>query len=305
VPVGVLGSLLIYVKIIRPHIVAGGFLGYSLGVLFALIRGNKLSPALFALGYAVVLFGDLSTHFSNDYYDVDLDGRAPRKTFGSSYVLVEHPDARPLAKVLALALTTASLLAALSMVLLFGSPPSLLMLVAVTNLFGWLYSAPPVQLNARGLGEATIALGTGFAVPAVGYIATSGRIDPPFLIFSVPLVLYGFILSLSLELPDVEVDLRSGRRNLVVLLGRRTAAFLVFILSVAALAFFTFFDAVNSSHFWAIPLLSSVPVFASLAGLNSHFESHEDADRTSSINIIALCFFLVALDAYLLLELLL
>ncbi|UCD45812.1 MAG: hypothetical protein JSV27_04825 [Candidatus Bathyarchaeota archaeon] len=117
--------------------------------------------------------------------------------------------------------------------------------------------------------------------------------------------MYGFILSLSLELPDVEVDLGSGRRNLMVLLGRRAAAVLVFILSAAASAFFTFFDAVNSSHTWAIPLLSLVPVLASLAGLNSHFESLEDVYRTKSINIIALCLFLVAFDGYLLIELLL
>ena len=202
--VGDLGNIGLYLKVVRPHIVAGGFLGYSLGVLLALRRGGAFYLDTFVLGYAVVLLGDLSTHFSNDYFDVELDKVSPRKTFDGSNTLVEHPEVRSRALAVAAALSAASLLSALSMVHLFGSPPILLALAAVSNLLGWLYSAPPVRLNARGLGEATIALGTGFAVPAVGFIATAGTIDQVFLRFSAPLVLYGLILSLSLELMDVK-----------------------------------------------------------------------------------------------------
>ena len=211
----------VLIRVIRPHIVAGGFLGYTLGVLLAFTGGAEVNLPVFALGYTVVLLGDLSTHFSNDYYDADLDQNAPRKTFGSSYTLVHHPDLRQRAMTLALAFSSASIIMASTLVLLFGSPMILLTLVAITNLVGWLYSMPPIKLNARGLGEVIIALGTGFAVPAVGYIVVSGTIDRSFLTFSAPLILYGIVLSLSLELPDREVDREAGRMNLVVKLGRR------------------------------------------------------------------------------------
>ena len=295
--------LRICLRVIRPHIVVGGLLGYCLGVLLALVRGGRLNPAALTLGYAVVFFGDLSTHFSNDYYDVDLDSGARRKALGSSYVLVEHPEARALAGAVAVALTAASFLAAASLVLL-GSPPSLLAIVAVTNLLGWLYSAPPVHLNARGLGEVTTALGTGFVIPALGYIVAQGAIDQAFLSLSLPLVLYGLILSLSLELPDLEADREGGRTNLVVMLGRRPASLLILLLSVIATAIFTQVRVVDTSPPWVLPLLSAAPLMARLNTLRRSSDSHAEADRVSILNISALSLFLAALDAHLLLSLL-
>jgi 1,4-dihydroxy-2-naphthoate octaprenyltransferase len=295
-----LANLGLYFRVVRPHIVAGGFLGYSLGVLLALLRGGAFHLNMFILGYAVVLFGDLSTHFSNDYFDVELDRVSPRKTFDGSNTLVEHPEVRSRALSVAVALSAASMLSALSMVHLFGSPPLLLALVAVSSFFGWFYSAPPIRLNARGLGEATIALGTGFAVPAVGFIATAGAIDQAFLRFSAPLVLYGFMLSLSLEIPDLEVDREYGKRNLVVLLGRRPAAILILLLSVSATALFSIYESDSLIFGWVVPLLSVIPMLASLAGFLARSDSQAEADRASVINISALSLFLVALDGYLL-----
>ena len=252
----------------------------------------------------MVLFGDLSTHFSNDYFDVDVDSVAPSKTFGGSYVLVNIPEARHRAKVIAIASTAVSMSVAVAMVQLFVLPPILLLLVAVTNLFGWLYSAPPVRLNARGLGEVTIALGTGLAVPAVGYITTSGFVDTRFLVFSVPMVLYGLILSLSLEFPDLEVDVEYDRQNLVTVLGRRPVTYVILLLSITSTAVFTLFISHNFSSFWVIPLFSVIPILAGLMGSVIHPYTFEKVDRISAVNILALSLFLVALDGYLLLSLL-
>jgi 1,4-dihydroxy-2-naphthoate octaprenyltransferase len=37
------------------------------------------------------------------------------------------------------------------------------------NLVGWFYSAPPLRLAYRGLGEFSTAATVGFLVPAMGY----------------------------------------------------------------------------------------------------------------------------------------
>lgn len=299
-----LTNLGICLKVIRVHVVAGGLLGYSLGVLLALSMGGAFSPAIFALGYTMVLFGDLSTHFNNDYFDVDLDRNAPRKTFGGSNILVDHPEARSSALVMAISFSAVSLFVAFTMVLMFGSTLSLLTLAAIVNLMGWLYSAPPIQLNTRGLGEITIALGTGFAVPAIGYTATLGSIDRTYLFFSAPLVLYGFILSLSLEIPDLEVDREYGRINLVVLMGRRFTAALVLILTITATAFFVLFVAANPSNLWMLPILSSIPIVAGLRGYHLRSDDQAQADQNSAMYVSALFLVLIALDSYLLLNLL-
>jgi len=301
---GSLSTLHVCLKVVRPHIVAGGFLGYSLGVLLALLRGGAFDPSVFAIGYAVVFFGDLSTHFSNDYFDAGLDSKAQRKTFGGSNALAVHPEARPLAGATAVALSALSLFTASAMVLRLGFPPALLVLSTVTNILSWLYSTPPFRFNARGLGEATIAFGTGLAVPAVGYLATWGMFDRHFIAFSAPLMFYGFILSLALELPDLEVDRDGGRRNLVVLLGRRRVSFVVFLLSVAATVAFVLLAAVNPGNLWPLPVFSALPLAAGLIGLLRRSESRLEADRISALIISALFLFLVALDGYLLIGLL-
>jgi 1,4-dihydroxy-2-naphthoate octaprenyltransferase len=300
-----LTSLSTCLKVIHIHIVAGGFLGYSLGVLLALTIGGKISLAVFILGYMTVLFGDLSTHFNNDYFDVDLDRKAVRKTFGGSNTLVDNPEIRPLALTAAVFLSTSSLLAALIMVVFFGSTPFLLCLVVVMNLLGWFYSTPPVQLNARGLGEVTIALGTGFIIPAIGYVSTLGSIDSTYLFFSLPLVLYGFILSLSLELPDLEADREYGRANLVVLAGRCFTAFLVLILTIIATAFFVLFAVFDYNNLWILPILSTIPIVAGVRGYSTRSDNQARADHNSKLYVLSLFLVLIALDIYLLLPLLL
>ncbi|UCD73553.1 MAG: prenyltransferase, partial [Candidatus Bathyarchaeota archaeon] len=198
-------------------------------------------------------------------------------------------------------LSASSLLTAMVMVVFFDSTPFLLCLVVVMNLLGWFYSTPPVQLNARGLGEASIALGTGFIIPAVGYISTLGSIDGTYLFFSIPLVIYGFILGLSLELPDLEGDREYGRKNLVVLAGRRFTALLVFLLTILASAFFVLFIVLDYINLWILPIFSAIPIIAGLKGYSAQSNDQVRADHNSKLYISSLFLVLIVLDIYLLL----
>lgn len=297
-------TVVVLLKVIRPHIVAGGFLGFLLGVLLALVYGAEFNVTLFILGYIVVLLGDLSTHYTNNYQDTEIDEHTPGKTFGNTNILVKHPDVKATALTLAVLLSITSTVTSAFLVLLFDLPISLLLLVASTNILGWLYSTPPVQLNANYLGETTIALGTGFVVPAVGFICVYGELTSSFLMFIAPMVLYGYILSLSLELPDMETDRIFGRKNLVVLLDRRPTALLILLLSVGAFVYFTLGIAHDFKTPLILPVIALVPVFAGLFGLMKHSYSHDDANGMSVLNISALFLFLVSLNGYLLYQLL-
>ena len=291
-------------RVIRPHIVAGGFLGYLLGALLALNLGAMFNPVHFALGYAVVLGGDLSTHFSNDYFDVEIDRDSPPKAYGRSNTLVEHPWARPAALNTAIFFSAAALTVAAFMVFSGVSPPTLIWVAALAVALGWMYSSPPARLNARGLGEATIAVGTGFAVPAVGYVAAAGVLDDTLLLASLPLMLYGFVLSLSLELPDMEADSSHGKRTLVVALGRRRAVLLAVLATAAASMIFAVSPAGRVDGSLLPPLFSSAPLAAALSGLTASLDDPADADRVSARIIATLFLFLLAFDGYLLYSLL-
>ena len=300
----IVDSLRVLARVMRPHIVAGGFLGYLLGALLALNLGGGFNPVHFALGYAVVLAGDLSTHFSNDYFDVEIDRDSPPKAFGRSNALVAHPGTRPAALSTAIFFSAAALTVAAFMVVMGVSPPTLLWVAASAVALGWMYSSPPARLNARGLGEATIAVGTGFAVPAVGYVAAAGVLDDTLLLVSVPLMLYGFVLSLSLELPDMEVDRSHGKKTIVVMLGRRRAALLAVLVTAVASMIFTVSPAGRVDGSWLVPLFSLAPLAAALSGVTASLDDPEDVDRVSARIIAALFLFLLAFDGYLLYNLL-
>ncbi len=73
-----------YLKIIRPHIIVGGILAFTVGALLGLANGGAFNPAVFAVCYATIFFGDLSTHFSNDYFDVKHDKEKHKKSIFSN-----------------------------------------------------------------------------------------------------------------------------------------------------------------------------------------------------------------------------
>lgn len=70
-----------YLKIVRLHIVAGGLLAFLVGALLGLANGGVFNPIHFVVYYLAVLFGDLSTHYSNDYFDVQHDKLTYKKSF--------------------------------------------------------------------------------------------------------------------------------------------------------------------------------------------------------------------------------
>jgi 1,4-dihydroxy-2-naphthoate octaprenyltransferase len=290
-------------KIIRVHIVAGGFLAFSLGALLAAAGGGNFEPALFVLGYFVVLLGDLSTHYSNDYFDVEVDRHIEQKKFfAGSAILVSNPQLRSLSRFISVALLASSNLLAVGMVLFLGAPIEIFVVIFGASLVGWFYSAPPVRLVSRGLGEAAVACVTGFAIPGLGYLAVRGQFDPLFFYFAVPFVMYGLILSLSLGVPDVEVDRKGGKRTFAVRKGERGVFVLISGLAVSAsLAFFVYQWLVTSAvvDLGVVALFSIAPLIAGLVGFVGVFQKRS-VGRFSVLNIASLFAFNLLMVVYLL-----
>jgi 1,4-dihydroxy-2-naphthoate polyprenyltransferase len=280
-------------KIIRVHIVVGGVLAFSLGALLAVADGGSFEPARFVLGYLVVLLGDLSTHYSNDYFDVEVDKYIKRKKFfAGSGILVGNPGLRPLSRRISLSLLAFSNILAVVLVLFLGAPLEFFFVILGADLVGWFYSAPPLRLTSRGFGELAVACVTGFAIPGLGYLAIRGQFDPLFFCFAVPFVMYGLMLSLSLEAPDAEVDRK----------GARSVFSLVFALAVAAaVAFFVYdwFIASEVVDFGVVFLFSLAPLAAGLLGFAGVLRKQE-VIRFSGLNVGSLFVFNMLMVVYLL-----
>jgi len=99
------------------------------------------------------------------------------------------------------------------------------------------YHGPPLRLSYRGLGELMVALCYGPLIAAGTYLVQRGFVSTPVLLLSLPLgLLVGAFLWVN-EFPDYPSDRSAGRRNLVVLLGRRAASRWFAVINVAAFAF--------------------------------------------------------------------
>ncbi len=297
-----LNSAIKLLKMIRVHIIAGGFLAFSLGALLAIAVGRSFDPWRFVLVYGVVLLGDLSTHYSNDYFDVEVDRYIEqRKFFAGSTILVSNPHLRSLSRFVSVALLVSANLLAVGLVLFVGAPIEIFIVILAASLAGWFYSAPPLRLISRGLGELAVAGVTGFAIPGLGYLAVKGQFDPLFFCFAVPFVMYGFMLSLSLGVPDVEVDRKGGKRTFAVRKGQRAVFLLILGLTVSAtLAFFAYRWLVASAivDLGIVTLFSMVPLVAGLVGFVGVFQKRS-VNRFSALNVASLFTFNTLMITYL------
>lgn len=97
------------------------------------------------------------------------------------------------------------------------------LLIAIPLLLAWSYSAPPLRLHSRGLGELTTAFAVTGMTPLVGFYLQVGRLGPE-LLGVLPLCCMQFAMLLAIEFPDAAGDAAAGKYTLVVRLGGLRAA---------------------------------------------------------------------------------
>jgi 1,4-dihydroxy-2-naphthoate octaprenyltransferase len=228
-------------RLTRPQFMLASLALFILGSAWGVIRGAAFPLARFLLGYLVILPAQLSNAFCNDCFDLEVDRGGSRNFFsGGTGVLLEHPELRRPAMRIALALTGCSLALGILFVRLYAFPLWFLGLVVLGNFLGWFYSAPPLRLSYRGLGELSTALIAGLLVPSMGYLVTRGRLDGDGLLLAIPLVLYSLAFILAVEIPDMEADRLGGKHTWVAQRGRAFGFSLVGVFLMAATGFFFF-----------------------------------------------------------------
>jgi 1,4-dihydroxy-2-naphthoate octaprenyltransferase len=109
----------------------------------------------------------------------------------------------------------------------------LIVLGSLGLLLGWGYSAPPLALMKRGLGELTVAFTWGLVVIGADYAQRQHFFVIPVAVAASFALLVGNILLIN-GFPDALADAHVGKRTLVVRLGPRLSAWLYLILVLLA-----------------------------------------------------------------------
>jgi 1,4-dihydroxy-2-naphthoate polyprenyltransferase len=217
-----------------------------LGIAIAARQGSfdVVTAVLTVIGAAFVQLG---LNVANDVFDTvqgadDANVTPTQFSGGSRVIQYGLVSLRQMAG-LATAFYTAAAAIGLLLLALRGSP-ALLAIGVIGFIVSIGYTAPPLKLVYRGLGEIAVAVGFGPLMLLGAYVVqTRGALTWEPFIASLPIALLVALILYVNEIPDRRGDARAGKRTLPVRLpkatvvaGYRAAAVAAYVILVAGVA---------------------------------------------------------------------
>lgn len=155
--------------------------------------------------------------------------------------------------------------AVFGLILLLRSGPGLLAIGILGMLIGWAYSAPPLALNSRGLGEVSVAIAFGILIPLGTDYVQRGDFSRDVLSASLPYALLAASLLYVNQFPDRRADEAVGKRHWVVRLDIPSASRLYGVIIGLAYGSLITFVALQALPLSALLGLGALPLNVSAA----------------------------------------
>lgn len=215
-----------YLLAMRPKFFTASILPMLIGTAWGWTLADGFDAVAFVLGLAATVFVHASANVLNDVFDglngndSLNEGRIYPYTGGSRFIQNGVIDIPQMAKwgVLLLALGVACGLA-----LSLHSGAGVIWFGVAGVALGVLYSAPPLHLSARGLGELAVGVAFGTLPVAGAAWLQTGTLDAGAVILSIPVAMWVTAILLINEVPDATADAAVNRRTLVVRFGDTAA----------------------------------------------------------------------------------
>lgn len=225
------------VRMTRPAFLLLTVVACVLGTATAAACGCGLDLPLALGATALAVLAHAAGNVLNDLHDARNGADAANAsgifpfTGGSRLIqrgVVNERQTADLAKALLLFLVPAGLLLAVK-----AGGGMLVLLGAAGLVLAWAYSAPPLKLMSRGLGELSVALVWFLVVVGADYVQRQQFFPIPASVALNFALLVAALLLIN-GFPDAGADARVGKRTLVVRLGPDIACILYWILVVSA-----------------------------------------------------------------------
>ena len=230
--------LIAWLRALRLQFYPMGWAAYAVGAL-AFAGSRAFASAIFWWGLLCLFALQVAAVFTNERFDFESDRRnaaAGPFTGGSRAIVDGRLDFADLRAGIALTVTAALVFAAFA-IRLAPRPGEVIVLLAIAFVLTLGYTAPPLKLCHRGLGEVDVAITHGFLTVLAGWMLQGGSAWAPApWLLALPVgtaVLPAIILS---GLPDRAADAAAGKRTLAVRMGTRPAVWLAIALATAAAA---------------------------------------------------------------------
>lgn len=257
-----LQTLVAFIVLGRPLFLVGGFVMHALGVAVALYNGAPLNLTALLWGQIAITATQWMTHYANDYFDRAADrlNQTPTNWSGGSRILLNGAVPPRAAHVTAVLFACVALAAALVLAFSTTTGSAALPLILLALFLAWFYSAPPLRLHSRGVGELTTAIIVPGLTPLTGYALQTGHVDLLPILAVLPLCCLQFCMLLAIEFPDAAGDHTAHKRTLVVRLGTKRSARLYALVLITAYALLPLLVTAGLPPFVALSSLLTLPL---------------------------------------------
>lgn len=280
-----------WVRAIRLQFYPMTLMAYAVGAL----ASESADAGRFWLGYLCVFLLEFMTVLVNESCDIATDQRNQNAGLfsGGSRVLVENRLTQKEVNVglgvlgIAALVSSFALLATAS-----GSMTGAALIFALAALLGVGYTAPPIRLVYRGLGEINVAFTHSVLVIAAGYVISGGNVASSFpwqaglpLFFA---ILPAIVLS---GIPDREADIQVGKRTLAVRFGSAGAISIAMVSIAVAMVLGILADGLS----WAQGVYAWITPFIAIHGGRllirlGKLRTQDISGRIDSVMVSALSF---------------
>jgi 1,4-dihydroxy-2-naphthoate octaprenyltransferase len=229
-----------------------------MGTLIAALAG-RFNPLLYFLTLGGMVAFHAATNVLNDFFDVkhgvDKEGAPTTK-----YRL--HPAAfgqTPLSTTLRFSIGLYVITLASGLYLATVSSSLILALVLAGILGSVLYTADPVVLKARALGEVTVFVMWGLLIPLGAFMVQTGGFSWSPMVAALPIGLFVALVLLANNIRDIDYDGSTRTRTIAVALGAKGAGKLYVILLAAAYALVILGIEARLLPIWSLAVFLTVP----------------------------------------------
>lgn len=225
-----------YVLATRPAFLSITLAGCLLGFATALYGSVAFNPTTAVLSLLLALMTHAGVNVLNDYYDhlngtdAANSGRIYPYTGGSRFI--QNGVLTP-PQMLAYGTLLFALVVAGGLWLIAQSGAGLFWIGLAGLFIGWAYSAVPLKLNARGLGELCVVAGFLLIPAGADYVQRESMAALPWLA-SLPFALLAANILFINQFPDREADAMAGKYHWVVRLQPEQAARMYALIALTA-----------------------------------------------------------------------
>jgi 1,4-dihydroxy-2-naphthoate octaprenyltransferase len=227
-----------WIGLSRPPFHTVGILPFLLGSFLAWKLEGIFNNTVFSLGIIAVILIMLSTYHAGEYFDHEEDKISkqlfPSRFAGGSGVIPAGTLSRQVPLWTSIITFMLASVIGITLQFYYRTGPYTLLLGCLGAFPGFFYSTRPIRLVDKGYGEIFIGFCYGWLPVASGFYIQLGYIHPIIHWLWLPIGFTIFNVILLNEFPDFIADTSTGKKNLLVRLGKKNGVIVYISISVLA-----------------------------------------------------------------------